>query len=92
MNTLSSTQFTVENANFQTQMMKDNIDVMNTLKSTVNVQKDLMKDMNVDQLHDVMDDMKEMQEEQEDINDAFQRNYEVDVGDEELDAGQELFV
>jgi len=83
---LSNTQYNVENVHIQTQMMKDNVDIMNTLKTTVNVQKDMMQNMNADSVYDLMDDMKEMQEDQAEINEAFSRNYEIDVGDEELDA------
>lgn len=61
---------------------------MRTLKDTVNVQKDLMGEMNVDGVYDLMDDMKEVQDLQEEMNEAFTRNYDVEVDDEELDAGR----
>jgi hypothetical protein len=35
-----------------------------------------------------MDDMKDIQDDQEEINEAFTRNYDVDVEDGELDAGK----
>ena len=62
------------------------MDIMNTLKSTVNVQKQMMNEMNVDSMYDVMDDLGEFQEDQNEINEAFTRIYKVNVGDEELDA------
>ena len=37
-------------------------------------------------MYDIMDDMQEIKAEQEELNEEFQRNYDVDVGDEELDA------
>ncbi len=43
--------------------------------------------MSIDQIHDLMDDMKDLQDDQEEMNEAFTRNYDVDVNDEELDAG-----
>lgn len=86
LNTLQGTQFNVENAQIQSQMMKDNMDIMHTLQSTVNVQKGMLKDMNADSMYDLMDDLKEIQEDQNEMNEAFTRNYEVDVGDDELDA------
>jgi charged multivesicular body protein 5 len=88
LNNLSTTQYNVENAHMTTQMMKDNMDIMTTLKGTIDVQKDMMKNMNPDHIYDMMDDMKDIQEQQEELNEAFSRNYEIDVGDEELDAGK----
>jgi hypothetical protein len=84
---LSSTQLNVENAHIQTQMMRDNMDVMNTLKGTVELQKDMMQGMNPDDIYNLMDNLKDMQEDQNEMNEAFTRNYEIDVGDDELDAG-----
>ena len=40
----------------------------------------------VDSMYDIMDDMAEIKDEQQELNEEFQRNYDVDVGDEELDA------
>jgi hypothetical protein len=47
----------------------------------------MMQDMNVDDIQDLMDDMRDIKEDQEEINDAFTRNYDVDIEDTELDAG-----
>lgn len=58
------------------------------MKDTVTVQKDMMKEMNVDSVMDVMDDMRDIMDDQAEISEALQRNYDIDVGDEELD--QEL--
>jgi hypothetical protein len=88
LNTLQNVQFNVENTQIQTQMMKDNLDVMQCLQGTMAVQKDMMKDMNVGDVENMMDDLRDIQEDQNEMNDAFTRNYEVDVGDEELDAGK----
>ena len=38
----------------------------------------------VDSMQDVMDDMAEIKDEQQELNEEFQRNYDVDVGDEEM--------
>lgn len=56
------------------------------LKDTVNVQKQMMGEMNADNVYDLMDQMREVKEDQDEINDAFTRNYDVEVEDEELDA------
>ena len=90
LNNLSATQYNVENAHLQTQMMRDNMDIMNTLKGTVQLQKQMMDGMNPDEVYNLMDDMRDLQEDQNEINEAFQRNYEIDVGDEELDAGKNI--
>ncbi len=83
---LQTTQYNVENAQISTEMMKDNMDIMNTMKQTVDVQKNMMKNMNVDTMYDMMDDMKDIQDQQEEMNEAMSTNYEVEVGDDELDA------
>lgn len=87
LNTLSQTQMNVECTQIQTEMMKDNMEIMTTLKGTAQIQKDMMKSMNHDDIFNIMEDMKELQYDQEEINEAFTNNYEVDVCDEELDAG-----
>ncbi len=87
MNSLQSTQFNVESAHMQTQMMKDNIDIMYTLKGTVELQKDMLGAMNADDVYNLMDDMRDLQDDQNEITEAFSRNYDVDVCDDELDAG-----
>jgi hypothetical protein len=51
----------------------------------------MMQEMNVDDIHNLMDDMKDIQEDQEEISDAMARNYDVDVCDSELDAGINRF-
>ena len=86
-NNLSNTQMTVDSANMDCQIMRDNINIMQVMKDTVQVQKETLHSMGgIDGMYDVMDDMAEIREEQQDLNEEFQRNYDVDVGDEELDA------
>ena len=86
-NNLSNTQMTVDSANMDCQIMRDNLNIMQVMKDTVQVQKDTLHSMGgIERMYDVMDDMAEIREEQQDLNEEFQRNYDVDVGDEELDA------
>ena len=86
-NNLSNTQMTVDSANIDCQIMRDNINIMQVMKDTVQLQKDTLHSMGgIDSMYDVMDDMQEIREEQQELNEEFQRNYDVDVGDEELDA------
>jgi hypothetical protein len=60
---------------------------MRTLKQTNDIQKDLMREMNIDSVDDMIDQMQEIQIIQEEFSDAIQRNYEIDVDESELDQG-----
>jgi len=57
------------------------------MKDTVETQKQMMKEVNLDSIHDIMDDMYYIKEDQAEINEAIARSYDVEVNDEELDAG-----
>lgn len=57
------------------------------MKETVDTQKQMMKEVNIDSIHDLMDDMQYIKEDQQEINDAIARSYDVEVNDDELDAG-----
>ncbi len=46
-----------------------------------------MKEVNVDNVQDLMDEMQYIKEDQEEMNEAIARTYDVEVNDEELDAG-----
>ena len=84
-NNLSNTQMTVDSADMDCQIMRDNLNIMQVMKDTVQVQKDTMHARGgVDSMYDVMDDMAEIKDEQQELNEEFQRNYDVDVGDEEM--------
>jgi len=87
LNTLSSTQFSVESAKISTDMMRDNMGIVSTLKDINSQQKEMMKGMNVDSVGDMMDEMRDMMEDQQEINDTLARNYEIDVDDDVLDGG-----
>jgi hypothetical protein len=58
---------------------------MRTLKQTTDVQKDLMKEMNIDNVDDMIDQMQEIKYAQEEFSDAIQKNYEVEVDEADLD-------
>jgi len=86
-NNLSNAQMTLDTVNMDCQMMRDNMNIMQVMKNTVQVQKDTLHAMGgIDGMYDVMDDMAELKDEQQEINEEIQRNLDVDVGDEELDA------
>ena len=83
---LESSQFALENIKIQSDMMKDQINVMKTMKESSNLQKNMMKEMNADTMWDIAQDMREMQDEMEEVNEIFTESYRVDVDEGELDA------
>jgi charged multivesicular body protein 5 len=84
-NNLENTQMAVESAAMDVDIMKDNMAIMQTMKSTVQMQKDMMHAMGgIDSMYDVMDDMQEIKEQQEEFNDEMQRNFDIDVDDADL--------
>ena len=85
LNNLDNTQMAVESAAMDVDIMKDNMAIMQTMKSTVQMQKDMMHSMGgIDSMYDVMDDMQEIKEQQEEFNDEMQRNLDIDVDDADL--------
>ena len=83
---LESSQFALENIKIQSDMMKDQINVMKTMKESSNLQKNMMKEMNADTMWDIAQDMREMQDEMEEVNEIFTESYRVEVDEGELDA------
>lgn len=61
------------------------------MKDTVDTQKAMMKEVNIESVHDLMDEMHYIKEDQEEINDTLARTYDVEVDDEELDAGKNYY-
>lgn len=58
------------------------------MKDTVDTQKQMMKENNIDDIQDVMDDMRDMKEDMDEMNEIMARQYDIDVEDDELDAGK----
>ena len=84
-NNLENTQMAVEGAAMDVDIMKDNMAIMQTMKATTQMQKNMMHAMGgIDSMYDVMDDMAEIKEQQEEFNDEMQRNFDVDVDDADL--------
>ena len=82
---LENTQMAVESAAMDVDIMKDNMAIMQTMKATVQMQKDMMHAMGgIDSMYDVMDDMQEIKEQQEEFNEEMQRNFDIDVDDADL--------
>ena len=84
-NNLENTQMAVESAAMDVDIMKDNMAIMQTMKATVQMQKDMMHAMGgIDSMYDVMDDMQEIKDQQEEFNEEMQRNFDIDVDDADL--------
>lgn len=83
---LENSQFTFETMKIQSEMMKDQMNVVRTMKETGDAQKSLMNQMNIDSMWDIAMNMREMQEDMEEMNEVFQESYKVDVDDDLLDA------
>ena len=61
-------------------IMKDNMAIIQTMKSTVQTQKNMLHAIGgIDSMYDIMDDMVEIKEQQEEFNDELQRNLDVDI-------------
>jgi hypothetical protein len=60
---------------------------MKTLKQSYDLQKVMMKEMNFDTLDDMVDELQEAKIAHEEFSDAIQKNYDVEVNEDELDQG-----
>ena len=84
-NNLENTQMAVESAAMDVDIMKDNMAIMQTMKATTQMQKNMLHAIgSIDSMYDVMDDMAEIKEQQEKFNDELQRNLDVDIDDTDL--------
>ena len=84
-NNLENTQMAVESDDKDVDIMKDNMAIMQTMKSTVQTQKNMLHAIGgIDSMYDIMDDMAEIKEQQEEFNNELQRNLDVDIDDTDL--------
>ncbi len=60
---------------------------MRTLKQTTDLQKNMMKEMNIESVDDMIDEIQEAKIAHEEFSDAIQKNYEVEVDEADLDEG-----
>lgn len=83
---LEQNQFNLESMKIQSEMMKDQIGVFQTLKEVNDTQKSLMNQMNVNDMYAMSDKMLEMKDDMEEISNVFADAFRVDVDESELDA------
>ena len=96
-NCLMNQQFSLDQVQFAQETIQNTIDTSAVLKQAVGVKKDMMKNININELEDLQDQMAEMVEDTQEIQDIMSRDYaigEMDQGelDAELDALDEAVV
>eukprot|EP01015_Nassula_variabilis_P016289 TRINITY_DN2485_c0_g2_i2.p1 TRINITY_DN2485_c0_g2~~TRINITY_DN2485_c0_g2_i2.p1 ORF type:complete len:141 (-),score=69.99 TRINITY_DN2485_c0_g2_i2:40-462(-) len=82
---------------FTKENIQNTIEMGRAMKEANQVQKDLMKDLNMDELEDIRDEMEEMMWDTQEVNDMLNRNYNMDVDDYEIeqelkDLDDEMFI
>merc|ERR1711982_202460 len=88
---LRNQAFNMEQTNYATQSLKDTKTTVNTMKLGVKEMKKEFKNINIDQIEDLQDDLGDMLEEANEVQEALGRSYgmpEIDEDDleAELDA------
>eukprot|EP00397_Hematodinium_sp_SG-2012_P034770 GEMP01037323.1.p1 GENE.GEMP01037323.1~~GEMP01037323.1.p1 ORF type:complete len:209 (+),score=43.41 GEMP01037323.1:229-855(+) len=68
-------QFNIDQMAFQTENIKATIDTVGAMKQANTAMKGQMKDLNLDQVEDLQDDMAELFDDMQEINDLMSRNY-----------------
>lgn len=65
---------------------------MKTLKQTNDLQRVMMKEMNFESVDDMIDEIQEAKIAHEEFQDAIQKNYDVEVNEDELDQGMYFYL
>lgn len=56
------------------------------MKEAMAVQKEIMKDMNIDELADIKDEMDDMMMDAQEMNEAVSSTFDMDINEADLDA------
>jgi charged multivesicular body protein 5 len=84
---LRNQSFNMEQTNFATQSLKDTKDTVNAMKAGAKEMKKGFKNINIEQIEDVQDDLADMLEDANEIQDVLGRAYGVpDMDEDELEA------
>merc|ERR1711973_818985 len=76
-----------EQVNYSTQMLKDTKTTVNAMKVGVKEMKKEFKNVNIDQIEDLQDDLADMLEDANEVQEALGRSYGMpDVDEDELEA------
>jgi charged multivesicular body protein 5 len=84
---LRNQSFNMEQVNYSTQMLKDTKITVNAMKTGVKEMKREFKNVNIDQIEDLQDDLADMLEDANEVQEALGRSYGMpDVDESELEA------
>lgn len=84
---LRNQSFNMEQANYATQSLKDTQSTVIAMKDGVKQMKKEFKNINIDQIEDIQDDMADMLEQADEVQDALGRTYGMpEIDDDELNA------
>ena len=87
LNQTMTMQFNMQNTSMQQQMIKDSHLQVQVMADAAKEMKDGIKTLDIDNVHDVMDDMADVMDDAQYIQDAMSEMYGMpDVNDAELDA------
>ena len=81
--TLMGQQMNLEQAQFAQDSIQDTINSVNAMQQAYNVQKKMMKQINLNHVEKVMDDMSDLQMDTDEINEIMSRNYALEGLDED---------
>jgi len=79
-------QFSVEQVAFTKENIQNTIETTKALKEAAQAQREAMKNLDIDDIADLREEMDEMVWESNQINDMLNRDYAVDVDEGDLDA------
>lgn len=82
LNSVQNQQFNIDQVQFTSETIQTTIDAAAGMKQAAIAQKELMKNLNLDQLEDLQDDMQDMMEDQQEIQDILGRDFAIDGYDE----------
>merc|ERR1711959_598211 len=85
LNNLMDQQFTIDQMAFTKENIQNTIEMGQAMKQAVTTQKQMMKDIDLDELEDLRDDMEDMKYESEEINEMMNMDFGLDVDEDELD-------
>ena len=77
-------QFNVDSVAFAQESIQDTLNTVSALKEANTAQKAQMKNINMDEIEDLYDDMADMMADQEEINEVMARTYNCEFDENEL--------
>ncbi len=75
-------QYQIENMQMQRENMTQQMETANIMKQGLEMQKEMYKQVDVDAMEDMQDEMMEMKQDQDYMNEMMNRNYNMDDVDE----------